>query len=114
MCVNIICENNGICLSSHLSWMCRCLDETFYSGKYCQHKSTALVVKQILGRSFASIVIAAIIAVFLFVIIMDILKYGFMIDPVDRERRLIELNRNREQSDKSKKKKHRKFVIEPL
>ncbi len=103
-CGNIKCENNGICSSSNVSWSCRCLDASLYSGEYCQHKSTALVIKQVLSKSFASIAITAITMVFLFVIIMDILKYIFKIDPVDRERRLMKLKERKNRSNHKRQK----------
>ncbi|CAF3348066.1 unnamed protein product [Rotaria socialis] len=108
MCINITCENNGVCFSSHLEWKCRCLDSSLYSGKYCEMKSASLKIKQALSKSFASIAIAAIITVFLFVFIMDILKYVFHIDPVDRERRLMQSKRTKRQLKKPKKQQRRK------
>lgn len=51
------------------------------------------MAKQILSKSFASIAIAAIIVLFAFVITMDFLKYVLKIDPVDRERKLMQLDR---------------------
>ncbi|CAF2683712.1 unnamed protein product [Rotaria sp. Silwood2] len=111
MCINITCQNKGICFPSHLSWTCLCLDPELYSGSYCEHKSSSLVVKQVLSKSFASIAIVAIIAVFLFVIIMDILKYVFKIDPVDRERRLMELEQKKKHLNKNRKKRRKKNPI---
>ena len=109
MCKNITCENRGTCFQSFLNWTCECLSASMFHGRYCEHKSTALVVQQILSKSFASIAISAIVILFSFVIIMDILKYGFGIDPVDRERRLMRLEHEKEQL---KKKKTRKKTIE--
>lgn len=103
MCANINCQNNAVCFSSYPTWTCVCLDASLYSGTYCEHKSTALVIRQVLSKSFASIAITAIILVFLFVTIMDLLKYAFKIDPVDHERRLMQL-----EEEKSKKKKKKK------
>ena len=108
MCANITCENNGVCFSSYPTWTCVCLDSSLYSGTYCETKSTALLVRQVLSKSFASIAITAIILVFLFVITMDVLKYGFKIDPVDRERRLMKLEEEKRQKKKRKDPKARK------
>ncbi|UJR32304.1 hypothetical protein I4U23_019768 [Adineta vaga] len=105
MCTNITCENKGICRSSHLSWKCHCIDSTLYSGVYCEHQSTSLTIKKVLSQSFVSIAIAAIIAVFLFVIIMDVLKYVFQIDPIIGERRMMKNERMKKLSDKNKKRK---------
>ena len=79
------------------------MDPTVYSGVYCENESKALTAKKALGKSFVSIAIAAIIAVFLFVIAMDVLKYGFRIDPVKGERELMKTERNKKKADKKKK-----------
>ncbi|CAF4032539.1 unnamed protein product [Adineta steineri] len=106
MCFNITCENKGLCIPSLLSWSCHCLSPTLYSGTYCEDISTALAVKQILSKSFVSVAIAAITAVFIFVVTMDILKYVFKIDPVDRERQAMKKKQEKKQLEK-KKKKHK-------
>ncbi|CAF0759798.1 unnamed protein product [Adineta ricciae] len=111
MCTNITCENRGACRSSELSWQCHCVDPTVYSGVYCEHESKSLVVKKALGKSFASIAIAAIVVVFLFVIVMDVLKYGFMIDPVERERQLMKDERKKKKKKKVDKKIHGRIAI---
>jgi hypothetical protein len=103
MCGGIICENGGVCISSYPSWSCKCIDPSLYSGKLCERKSAALRTKQMLSKSFASVAITAIVAVFLFVIIMDVLKYGFKIDPVDRERQLMKAERKKKPFQKTKK-----------
>lgn len=103
MCANITCENLGVCISTYLAWTCRCPDPEMYSGIYCEHQSSALIIKQILSKSFASIAIAAIGGVFVFVIVMDVLKYGFRIDPVDRERQLLRSEREEKRANKGKK-----------
>jgi hypothetical protein len=110
MCVNITCQNKGVCISTYLSWSCRCLAAYFY-GNYCEYQSTEFVVKQVLSKSFASVAITAIIAVFLFVIIMDILKLVFQIDPVDRERQIMESERRKRRLNKKEKKKPRKTAL---
>ncbi len=111
MCRNITCENGGICFPSLLSWSCVCLSSSLYYGRYCEEKSAALVVRQVLSKSFAFIAIIAISAVFLFVFIMDILKYGFKIDPVDRERRLMRLKQRKKEMKKNRRKKQNKNAL---
>lgn len=91
MCENITCQNNGKCVYSHLSWKCQCLGH-FYSGMYCEQKSTSLKVRQIISKSVGYIAILAICGVVLFVIIMDVLKYVFKIDPVGPYRQLKKSN----------------------
>jgi hypothetical protein len=108
LCDNITCENEGICVSSYLSWSCECLDSSLYSGIYCQDKSSALVIKQALCKSLAIVAIIALCCVFGFVIIMDILKYVFKIDPVDRERHRLEMEKEKKELKKFRKKKVKK------
>ncbi|CAF1017747.1 unnamed protein product [Didymodactylos carnosus] len=81
-CSNITCQNNGFCVSLVNSWRCECLDDSMYDGAYCQYKSQSLVIKEWVAKSFGFVAIGAIITVCLFVIIMDILRYFFKIDPV--------------------------------
>lgn len=112
MCQNITCVNNGVCFSSYPTWKCVCLDSSLYSGIYCEKKSSALVVRQVLSKSFASVAITAIILLFLFVIVMDVLKYGFKIDPIDRERQLMFLEDEKKKNKQTKStKKQRRFKI---
>jgi hypothetical protein len=111
MCANITCQNKGICISSYPSWKCECINEAYYYGEYCEHKHTSLIVRQVLSKSFASIAIIAIVSVFLFVITMDVLKYVFNIDPVDRERRLMKLEQEKNQFKKREKKRPKKITL---
>jgi hypothetical protein len=86
LCDNITCENGGMCQTIDFMWKCTCLDSAYYYGVYCQLKTNKLVVLQVLSKSFASIAIATIITTCSFIVVMDILKYIFHIDPVRYER----------------------------
>ncbi|CAF1158716.1 unnamed protein product [Adineta steineri] len=86
LCVNITCQNHGICRTVNMSWTCICLTPSLYYGNYCEIETSALKIKQALSRSFASIAIVALVLTCSFVIIMDVLKYVFKIDPVKAER----------------------------
>jgi mannitol-specific phosphotransferase system IIBC component len=108
MCANITCENNGICVSSYLLWSCRCLDSSLYSGTYCQDESSALATKQAISKSLGIVAIIALCCVVGFVIIMDILKYVFKIDPVDRERHRLKMEKEKKKQKKFRKKKIKK------
>ena len=61
----------------------------------CEVTDKRLVTFQMVSRSFAYVAIIAIVGVAIFVVVLDILKYCFGIDPVDRKLR----------TTKSKKKK---------
>lgn len=80
-CANITCLNNGVCRSSLLDYQCHCLTAAF-SGRFCENKATDLVVKEATSKTFAYVAILAISIVVVFVIALDLLKYGFKIDPV--------------------------------
>ncbi|CAF4598946.1 unnamed protein product, partial [Didymodactylos carnosus] len=84
-CANITCENNGVCRNSYKNWSCECLNND-YSGVYCQFKSSSLKQKEFMSKSFAAVAIGSIGTVLGFILIMDILKYVFKIDPVQATR----------------------------
>ncbi len=73
---------------------CECTLED-YSGRYCEIKSSSLIAKQTINRSFGYIAIIAIVLVFGIIISMDILKYAFNIDPVAKERKRLQAKKRR-------------------
>ena len=79
LCTNVTCLHGGVCRASLLNYTCECLGES-YSGRHCEVVASAIGVHQAVSRSFASVAIAMLTAVALFIIIMDVLKYGFGID----------------------------------
>jgi hypothetical protein len=101
-CKNVKCLNNGICRPLLMNYTCECLGES-YSGRHCEITAVKLKIYKIVSKSFAYIGIIALISVAMFIIIMDILKYCFGIDPVHEERKRIR---------RKKRDKHRKPVIQ--
>ncbi|CAF4794037.1 unnamed protein product [Rotaria sp. Silwood1] len=101
-CDNITCQNNGICRTIDMIPKCICLDLTLFYGKYCEFQTTSLKTRKIVNKSFASVAITAIIVTCSFVILMDVLKYIFHIDPVKSERKKYV---------KSKQKNRRKQIL---
>jgi uncharacterized membrane protein YpjA len=83
---NVTCENKGVCRPLLLNYTCECVGNNFYSGRHCEIKSRKFIILNIVSKSFAYIAIIALTVVAMFVIIMDILKYCFGIDPVHHER----------------------------
>ncbi|CAF1040910.1 unnamed protein product [Adineta ricciae] len=83
-CINVTCQNNGICRPLLLNYSCECLSSSF-SGRHS---------------------ILAMITVAAFVIIMDILKYCFGIDPTREELERI----RREKRAKKRKPVVQRFV----
>ena len=101
-CANVTCENNAPCRSSFLNFTCECLTEN-YSGRYCEIVSTKLVTLQFVSKSFGYIAIIFLLIVISFVVIMDVLKYGFGIDPAKHELERI-------RREKAGKRKHRPVI----
>ena len=79
-CLNRTCQNKGLCRKFFGGAKCECLQGS-YSGEFCEITATRIIIYQIVSKSCAYIAILALVIVALFVIIMDILKYGFGIDP---------------------------------
>ncbi len=88
-CLNVTCQNNGQCRPTLLNFTCDCTSKD-YSGRYCEIKSSSLITKLIVNRSFAYIALIAIAIVLGFIVILDVLKYFFKIDPVDKERKRLQ------------------------
>jgi hypothetical protein len=86
-CVNVTCMNNGVCQPLFKNYTCECLGGS-YSGDHCEIISEKTELYGIVSKSFASVAIIVMISAAIFIIIMDVLKYYFDIDPVhnDRER----------------------------
>jgi hypothetical protein len=84
-CENITCSNNGVCQPLLLNYSCKCVSDN-YSGRHCEITATKIIIYKIVSKSFAYVAIIAMISVAMFVVIMDILKYCFGIDPVHEER----------------------------
>jgi hypothetical protein len=90
-CLNVTCLNKGICRSLFLDYKCECLYGS--SGRHCDQVSTGTIIRQYIAKSFSYIAIIAIATVAGFIIVLDILKYGFGIDPVRAERELMRRER---------------------
>jgi len=101
-CENVTCENNAPCRSSFLNFTCECLTEN-YSGRYCEIVSTKLVTLQFVSKSFGYIAIIFLLIVIGFIVLMDVLKYGFGIDPTKHELERI-------RREKARKRKHRPVI----
>ncbi|CAF0981680.1 unnamed protein product [Adineta ricciae] len=107
-CQNITCQNNGQCRSILLNFTCECTTPDF-TGRFCEVKSTSLMIKTIVKQSFVYIAIIAIGCVLSGIVIMDVLKYFFKIDPVAKHRRY----RRRKKSSKPKTIVHLVYVDTP-
>ena len=101
-CYNVTCLNKGICQSLPFDYKCQCTSSSF-SGRHCENIAKSAIVYQYTWKAFAFIAILALSIVVGFIIIIDVLKYGFGIDPVREERdrlrrRRLQLARNNHQN----------------
>ncbi len=78
------CLNRGVCRPLFLNYTCECLGTSF-SGRHCDIIATTTIIRQTVTRSFGYIAILFLVVVVSFFVIMDILKYGFGIDPTKDE-----------------------------
>ena len=81
------------------NYTCECLGDSF-SGRHCEVTSVKIKIYRFVSKSFGYVAILAILSVVVFIVVMDILKYCFGIDPVHGER-----ERLREEKEKKKKRK---------
>lgn len=107
-CQNITCENNGICRSLSTNYMCECISNS-YSGQYCEIISNTLITHQIVSKSFGYIAIIAISTVVMLIIVLDIMKYCFGIDPAEKD--LSQLRRRKRMKKKTKKKSELSTIV---
>ena len=85
VCHNVTCLNQGVCRPLRLSsYECLCLSD--YSGDHCEVRSTRTATLQVVARSFVSVAVTALVFVAGFIVTLDVLKYAFHIDPVQKER----------------------------
>ena len=85
LCDSQPCLNRGVCRPLLLNYTCKCLAGS-YSGRHCEIVAWNITILNIVSKSVAYVAIIAIVSVAIFVVVMDILKYCFGIDPVEEER----------------------------
>ncbi len=102
LCESNPCLNNGVCRPLLLNYTCHCFSGS-YSGRHCEIPAKKLIILQTVSKSFAYIAIIALVSVAVFVVVMDILKYCFGIDPVEEER---------ERMRREKRAKKRKPIVQ--
>ena len=93
-CMNVTCQNKAVCRPLFLNYTCECLSDG-YSGRHCEITSTQMVMRQVVCKSLGYIAIIALVIVVMFIVIMDILKYCFGIDPVREERERLQRSKRR-------------------
>ncbi|CAM4826422.1 unnamed protein product [Rotaria magnacalcarata] len=93
-CSHDTCENDGVCRPILLNYTCECLGDS-YSGRHCEIPSMKTTILKTVSKSFAYIAIIAMISVAMFIVIMDILKYCFGIDPTRDDLERIQQKRRK-------------------
>ncbi len=91
-CENVTCMNKGVCRPLLMNYTCECLGESF-SGRHCEITGIKIKIYRMVSKSFAFIAIIALTSVVAFIVIMDILKYCFGIDPTREELQRIRRKR---------------------
>lgn len=91
-CQSFPCQNNAVCQPLPGSYECKCLHDS-YSGRNCEIVGIKIKTLRFVSKSFATVAIAILVCTGSFIVIMDILKYGFAIDPVEPERRRLRQQR---------------------
>ncbi|CAF0818380.1 unnamed protein product [Adineta ricciae] len=93
-CANIECFNRGVCRSLYGNYTCECLG-TSYSGVHCEITADRVQLYRNISKSFAYVVIIIMSSVAIFIVLLDILKFRFGIDPArpeldwkDRQKRI--------------------------
>jgi len=85
-----------------MNYTCECLGNS-YTGRHCEIIATQTAIYKTISKSFAYVAIIAMASVAVFVIIMDIMKYGFGIDVAYQElkriRRKIPVEKESQKSD---------------
>lgn len=97
-CIENPCKNNGICRSLKYNYTCQCLDDN-YSGQHCEIISDRILCHRIYSKIISSFA--------MFIVVMDILKYFFGIDPVAEDREYL---RRKRQANKHKHPRIQRFT----
>ena len=84
-CENVTCKNNGVCRPTFRDYQCDCVSAS-YSGRHCETTASSLASRQKVTRSFGYVAILFLAGVFLFIGMLDVLKYIFRIDPARDDR----------------------------
>ena len=82
-CANVTCLNGGVCRGSFLNYTCQCLGDSF-SGRHCEITASGTIILQTVARLFAYVAIIALCTLMVVVAVLDVLKYCFGIDPVEK------------------------------
>ena len=80
-CRNVICQNHGVCESSLRNYTCQCLGDSF-SGRHCEITAQNMIIREVVAKTFGYIAIIVMVMAAMFIVFLDVLKYGFGVDVV--------------------------------
>lgn len=84
-CRNATCENRAVCRNLFTGYKCECLGASS-SGRHCEIESAKTKLLRIFALSMAYIAIIVIISTAFLIVSVDILKYVFKIDTVEKKK----------------------------
>lgn len=87
-CENVTCRNGGICRLTPFNYTCDCLTSS-YSGRHCETVAKKIITRHFIAKFIGLAAVIALVIVILFVVVMDMLKYCFGIDPTRGELRRL-------------------------
>ena len=96
-CRESSCLNNGVCRPVLGNYSCECLGSS-YSGRQCEITSTKTSVQKTISRSLAFVAIIALTTVAIFIVVLDVMKYGFGIDVAPQPARRMVRRRRKAKS----------------
>ncbi|CAF1264590.1 unnamed protein product [Adineta ricciae] len=100
-CRNATCVNGGVCRPLLGGYKCECLSGS-YSGQHCEIISQTFDARLIVSKAIGYTGYVIVGSVCLFVMMLDVLKYVFGIDPA---RAQLERIRRRQRPNRSKRKR---------
>lgn len=74
------------------TYKCECFGDMYY-GDHCQFTTKRILAIKFVAKTFSYVGILVIASFVMFIVVMDILKYGFGIDPVHEEREKLRRER---------------------
>ena len=98
--------NKGVCRPLLNNYTCECLGKS-YSGRHCKVTAKNTLISNIVSKIVAYIAILIMTVLGIFIVVMDIIKHCFGIDPVHEEREKI---RREKQARKQKTLVFHRFV----
>ena len=86
-----------MCRPSLGNYSCECLGSS-YSGQHCEITSSKTSTQKKISRSLAFVAIIAMATVVMFIVVLDVMKYGFDIDVAPQLARRVVRRRRKAKS----------------